>query len=52
MRFMHIQSTIERGREAMYNVSGQFAARTTEGGKMKRVIAITILTLLTLTLSG
>ena len=52
MRFMPIQSTIERGRETMYNVSGQFAARTTEGGKMKRVIAITTLTLLTLALCG
>lgn len=33
MRFMSIQSTIERGREAMHNVSGQFTARNIEGGK-------------------
>ena len=40
MRFMPIQSTIERGREAMHNVSGQFAAETTEGGRMKRVMVL------------
>ena len=36
MRFMPIQSTIERGRETMYNVSGQFSTRDTKGGRMKR----------------
>ena len=38
MRFMPIQSTIERGQETMYNVSGQFSTRDTKGGRMKEYI--------------
>lgn len=34
---MPIQSTIERGRETMYNVSGQFAAGAAKGGYMQRI---------------